>query len=94
MKLLTVKHDIVFTHGDLAPRNVLVLEDGTVSGLIDWEYAGWYPEHWEYVKALYCTMSRPDKSWDEAVREVVGPGSYEEELRVDKMLSDELPPAW
>lgn len=23
-----------------------------ITGLVDWEYSGWYPEYWEYVKAL------------------------------------------
>jgi len=42
-------HRVVFTHGDLAPRNIVV-KDGCVQALLDWEYAGWYPEYWEYVK--------------------------------------------
>ncbi|KAI1745141.1 kinase-like domain-containing protein [Xylaria scruposa] len=40
----------VFTHADLAPRNVLVDESGIITGLIDWEFAGWYPDYWEYAK--------------------------------------------
>jgi hypothetical protein len=24
-----------------------------VVGLIDWELSGWYPEYWEYTKALH-----------------------------------------
>ncbi|EGN94207.1 hypothetical protein SERLA73DRAFT_155939 [Serpula lacrymans var. lacrymans S7.3] len=51
---------IVFTHGDLHISNILVhrtaLDDGEqrwgIAALIGWECAGWYPEHWEYVKAL------------------------------------------
>ncbi|KAL1738701.1 kinase-like protein, partial [Schizophyllum fasciatum] len=39
-------HRIVFTHGDLAPRNILVRGDRIVA-IIDWEESGWYPEHWE-----------------------------------------------
>lgn len=30
----------VFTHGDLAPRNILVDSDGRITGIIDWENAG------------------------------------------------------
>jgi RIO-like serine/threonine protein kinase len=30
-----------FTHGDLAPRNILV-RDGKIVGIIDWEFSGWY----------------------------------------------------
>ncbi|RYC60181.1 hypothetical protein CHU98_g6020 [Xylaria longipes] len=40
----------VFTHNDIAPRNILVNESHTITGLIDWEFAGWYPDYWEYAK--------------------------------------------
>jgi aminoglycoside phosphotransferase len=42
-------HRIVLTHGDLQPRNIFVQGD-RVTGIIDWELGGWYPEYWEYVK--------------------------------------------
>ncbi|KAF8574775.1 kinase-like protein, partial [Ramaria rubella] len=38
---------IVFTHGDLAPHNIIV-RNGTIVSIIDWEFSGWFPEHWEY----------------------------------------------
>ena len=41
-------HRIVLTHGDLSQHNILV-QNGKITGLIDWEFAGWLPEHWEYV---------------------------------------------
>lgn len=44
------EHDIVFTHNDLAPRNILV-RDGNVVAILDWEFSGFYPSYWEYVKA-------------------------------------------
>jgi len=40
----TSGNHILFTHGDLNPRNILV-EEGHVSGIIDWEQSGWYPEY-------------------------------------------------
>lgn len=46
------QHNIVLTHNDLAPRNILV-RDAKVVAILDWELAGYYPEHWEYVKALF-----------------------------------------
>ncbi|KAI1735730.1 kinase-like domain-containing protein [Xylaria scruposa] len=42
---------IVFTHGDIAARNIIV-RDGKIVALLDWEFSGWYPEYWEYVFAL------------------------------------------
>jgi aminoglycoside phosphotransferase (APT) family kinase protein len=53
-------HEIVFTHADFAPRNILV-EGGRVTAVLDWEYAGWYPEHWEYIQALKQLRPMPDR---------------------------------
>jgi aminoglycoside phosphotransferase len=44
-------HKIVFSHGDLAFHNIIV-KDGHIAAIIDWEYSGWYPEHWDYCKTL------------------------------------------
>ncbi|KAF1951119.1 phosphotransferase enzyme family protein [Byssothecium circinans] len=46
------KHGIVFTHGDLRPADVIV-RDGRVAAIIDWELGGWYPDYWEFAKAFY-----------------------------------------
>jgi len=40
---------MVFTHGDVAPRNIMVDEVGNITGILDWEKSGWYPDYWEYV---------------------------------------------
>jgi len=45
------EYPIVFTHGDIASRNILV-RDGRIVALLDWEFAGWCPDYWEYVFAL------------------------------------------
>jgi aminoglycoside phosphotransferase (APT) family kinase protein len=38
-------HRVSFTHGDIEAQYVLVGADGHLSGFLDWEYAGWYPEY-------------------------------------------------
>lgn len=48
---LGTDYPVVFTHGDLAARNILV-RDGRIVAILDWEFAGWYPEYWEYVFAM------------------------------------------
>ncbi|KAJ9485689.1 hypothetical protein VN97_g7656 [Penicillium thymicola] len=63
-------HEIVFTHSDLAPRNILV-EGGRVAAIIDWEYAGWYPAHWEYCQAL--RHLRPMLDWPEYLARILPP---------------------
>ncbi|CAL1697259.1 unnamed protein product [Somion occarium] len=51
-------HRICFTHGDIHMQNILFY-DGKLSGLVDWECAGWYPEYWEYIVAIYHTKKLP-----------------------------------
>jgi len=41
-----------FYHADLGPRNIIVGEDGSVVGIIDWESAGFYPMFWLGTKPL------------------------------------------
>ncbi|KAI0532520.1 kinase-like domain-containing protein [Xylaria digitata] len=48
-----------FAHGDLNPFNVL-LRDGKVVGLIDWEFSGWYPHYWEYTSAWFGNLTRTE----------------------------------
>lgn len=53
---LSTCHQIVMTHSDLRPENIIALYTSPntirITGLIDWELSGAYPEYWEYVKAL------------------------------------------
>ncbi len=35
------RYTICFGHGDLAPHNIMI-KDGRLTGIIDWEYCGWY----------------------------------------------------
>ena len=79
-------HRIVFTHGDLAPRNIL-LKEGKVVALIDWEESGWMPEHWEFIKAMWCTGLEGDATWDEAIFGFLT-REYEADWKVDRELSD------
>lgn len=77
-------HDIVFTHGDLNPRNILAV-NGKITGIVDWENAGWFPEYWEYTKAHYTV--RYTIKWLADVIDRVFEG-YREELWIENMLSD------
>ncbi|KAJ3502387.1 hypothetical protein NLJ89_g8913 [Agrocybe chaxingu] len=56
-----IRHPIVFTHNDLHRGNILV-EGDRVTGIVDWECAGWFPAHWEYIKALFLIYS-PEDPW-------------------------------
>ncbi|KAJ5934558.1 hypothetical protein N7466_004105 [Penicillium verhagenii] len=55
-----------FTHGDLTNVNIMV-ENGSLSGIIDWEMSGYLPVWWEYV----CTSvpdSEEDREWKALLR--------------------------
>ncbi|CAI7571679.1 unnamed protein product [Penicillium bialowiezense] len=45
---------VKFTHGDLHRGNIMVssTKPTRVLAIVDWEQAGWYPDYWEYCKAL------------------------------------------
>lgn len=52
------KHHVTFTHGDLSFRHVFYL-DGRITGIIDWESAGWFPDYWEYTMAWDSFWGNP-----------------------------------
>lgn len=90
--MLRTDHRIVFTHGDLHPRNILVTDspDGGVrlSGIIDWEASGFYPEYWEHLKALNTRNIRDESDWwTHLPSSVVG---YDQEIAVDRLLERSL----
>ena len=55
-----------FTHSDLTDVNIMV-ENGHLTGIIDWELSGYFPVWWEYV----CTTigdSDEDRDWKALLR--------------------------
>lgn len=76
---------IYLTHGDLLACNIIV-QGSTITGIIDWETAGFYPEFWEY-----CRMHLPDAmtpGWDYILKRVFpGPRRQKEIVTVRRILS-------
>lgn len=66
-------HRVMFTHGDLSQHNILV-KDNKITGLIDWEYSGWFPEYWEYIK--FFERPTPHNDWSDYA-EVIFSQPYE-----------------
>ncbi|KAL1955308.1 hypothetical protein VTO42DRAFT_8840 [Malbranchea cinnamomea] len=54
---------IKFPHGDLHRGNIVIppTTPRRVLAVVDWAHAGWYPDYWEYCKALYT--SHHDGEW-------------------------------
>lgn len=78
------KHSSVFAHSDLYLTNVLV-DNGKLSGIVDWEFADFFPEHWECVKARMPWSLTP------AVQELferIWGDKYEHELVAERMMAD------
>ncbi|KAG8162981.1 hypothetical protein KVR01_007459 [Diaporthe batatas] len=73
---------IRFCHGDLHFGNVMISDDPsqprTVTGVIDWEEAGWLPEYWEYCK-MRLVICQETKFYDD----VVGSGGL-----IDRILPE------
>lgn len=51
----------VLTHADLHASNILVHND-KVTGIVDWDSAGWYPNYWEYTSA-WCAANIKTEEW-------------------------------
>ncbi|KIJ59287.1 hypothetical protein HYDPIDRAFT_118718 [Hydnomerulius pinastri MD-312] len=62
---VAMTHPIVFTHGDLMPWNIMV-HNGHISGIIDWECAGWFPDYYEYTYMVKIDV--PDSWWNKLVK--------------------------
>ncbi|KAK7428054.1 hypothetical protein QQZ08_005486 [Neonectria magnoliae] len=80
-KVHTAHYQTHFTHSDLAPRNIIVRR-GRVVAIIDWAFAGWYPEYWEFTKAHYNYFPGPD--WEDYLRLALP--CYETELAAERTL--------
>ncbi|KAF4953600.1 hypothetical protein FGADI_5936 [Fusarium gaditjirri] len=85
-------HKIVFTHGDLNPRNIMVervrnsagARGWRLSGIIDWETAGYYPEYWDYTKSMFEGFRWPRRH-NGMMQDVFSEfGEYSEELDVER----------
>lgn len=78
---------VCFTHADLDPRNILVdPKDGKITGIVDWEFGGWYPEYWEYTKMFYAWMRPQWEQWFAAIAEEEGIEKYENERTAEKAI--------
>ncbi|KAJ4123585.1 hypothetical protein NW765_006609 [Fusarium oxysporum] len=85
-------HKIVFTHGDLNPRNIMMERTKSsagaigwrLSGIIDWETAGYYPEYWDYTKSMFEGFRWPRRH-NEMMQDVFNEfGDYSKELDVER----------
>jgi aminoglycoside phosphotransferase (APT) family kinase protein len=61
----------VLCHADVCPRNIIIREvDGTPC-IIDWEFGGWWPPWWEYIKWHFADFPELP-GWVEMMDDVSG----------------------
>lgn len=86
--MLRTDYRVVFTHADFHPRNIMVVDSPggiiELSGILDWESSGFYPEYWEQLKAMN-TRSVKDASdwWDHLPPCILG---YDQEIVLDQVI--------
>ncbi|OAR01097.1 hypothetical protein LLEC1_05446 [Akanthomyces lecanii] len=68
----------VFTHGDLNPFNIIV-RDGNIEAIIDWEFSGWFPRYWEYTSVWLGNKTRT--AWQDMTAKFIDP--WPNELRME-----------
>lgn len=89
-KMQSIPHRVVFTHGDLKHHNILFYK-GHISGFVDWESCGWYPEYWEFTTPLrFC----PENYWWYDFVSRLGGSEYMKELEYERALDTLTVDSW
>ncbi len=79
----------VFTHGDVHPLNIMVERNNSgeyhISGLVDWERSGFYPEDFECTKITKCLATDETNDWYLYLPACISPFTY-----TSRWLSDSM----
>ncbi|EUC62644.1 phosphotransferase enzyme family protein [Rhizoctonia solani AG-3 Rhs1AP] len=63
---------LVFTHGDISPRNIILADDGLLY-LIDWRFAGFYPVWHEHTSMVWDSSDfQLPSSWQRWISFIAG----------------------
>lgn len=78
----------VLTHGNLSPRNIIV-DDGVVTGIVDWEMSGFWPEYAEYafVMELFPVYQRRQEAWWGPILQEILPRCSNKRLKLTRAVS-------
>lgn len=86
----------VFTHGDFKKSNIMVRQDPTnhntftVTGIIDWEDGGFYPEYYECTTLSNGQSILTDDDWYLYVPDCISPLKYPVRWLVDRLWGNLL----
>ena len=80
---------VVFSHGDLRPENVVVHAEQhgnyTITGILDWEKSGFYPDYFECLKATSNMSPSDADDWYEYLPSCASPRTYSQSWLVDRL---------
>ncbi|TVY50381.1 hypothetical protein LCER1_G007878 [Lachnellula cervina] len=84
---------VVFTHGDVRTANIIVDIDQFggyyVTGIIDWETSGFYPEYFESSKILYLfRLYNCKEDWWQYLPPCIAPAKNPERWLIDRIWDE------
>jgi hypothetical protein len=81
--------ECVFTHGDIRPANIMVQQEASgvyiVSGIIDWEMSGLYPDYMESTQVLHRFDRNVENDWYRYIPHCISPARYPERFLVTRI---------
>ncbi|KAI1940907.1 hypothetical protein LOZ57_005842 [Ophidiomyces ophidiicola] len=84
----------VFTHGDIRRDNVIIEMgvDNTcrVTGLIDWEDSGYYPEYFECMSSTITLSSTEDTDWYDYFPPCISPSNFPVPWLIDRFWNHHM----
>ena len=87
---LKTSNQVCFSHGDVRPDNIIVQrgQDGKydVSGIVDWEFSGFYPGHYECSKVTTCLSTDETSDWYERLPPSLSPFAWPVRWLLDYVL--------
>jgi len=86
--------DIVFTHGDVRTENIMVERNANgdyfVSGIVDWEMSGFYPEDFECTKTTNTLATHEEDDWFLYLPECISPTKFPLRWFCDRLWYDHI----
>ena len=85
--LSSPKAAVVFSHGDIRPENIVVQPDDAylISGILDWEKSGFYPDYFESIKAASNMSTSESDDWYLYLPACADPARYHSTWLVDRL---------
>lgn len=84
-------YKLKLTHSYIAPRNIRV-KHGKITGIIDWKFAGWYPEYWEYTRLFHPGEQEGLRRWYNAIEDENAICKYKTEKKAEEAIWEMLGP--